>query len=94
MYRLYHKVGFLLTGKIAKDQITQISRELRTAISIDGNTPTPQMTDLSLEHWPRGSPPLPTPPSTAADSYLGGIWNTGARGFSQADGHQVLCWLD
>ena len=64
-----HRVGFLLTGS-AKDQITQKSRRLRNAISTDGNTPTPQMTDLSLEHWPRRSPP-----NTAAVPNPGTIWN-------------------
>ena len=34
------------------------------------------------------------PPNTAADPYPGAIWNSGARGFLQADGHEVLRWLD
>ena len=70
-------------------QITWTSRRLRTAISTDGNTPTPQIADLSLEHWPRRSPPIQLQTSTQVPS-----GTTGARGFLQADGHEVLCWLD
>ena len=44
------------------------------------------MTDLSLEHWPR-LVQLQTPTHVLSGT-------TGARGFSRADGHEVLCWLD
>ena len=45
-------------------------KAVRTAISTDNDTPTLQTTELSLEHWPRRSPP-----NTAADPYPGAIWN-------------------
>ena len=47
------------------------------------------MTDFSLEYWPRRSPPIQLQTPTQVPS-----GTTGARGFSQADGHEVLCWLD
>ena len=88
MYRHYHNVGFFKTEKSPKDQIIQTNRRLRTAISTDGNTPTPQTTDLSLEHWPRRSPPIRLQTPTQVPS-----GTTDERGFSQADGHEILCWL-
>ena len=82
-------VDFLETGKSSKDQIIQTNRKLRAAISTDGNIPTLQMTHFSLEYWPRRSPPIQLQTSTQVPS-----GTTGAQGFSQADGHEVLCWLD
>ena len=37
---------------------------------------------------------LVEPPNTAAVPSQVPSGTTGARGFSQADGHEVLCWLD
>ena len=45
--------------------------------------------DIFMEYWPWQSPP-----NTAAVSYQVPSGTAGARGFSQADGHEVLCWLD
>ena len=82
-------VGFVQTGKISKDRIIQTNRKLRTTISIDGKIPTLQIMNLSLEYWSWRSPPIQLQSPTQVPS-----GTTGARGFSQADGHEVLCWLD
>ena len=82
-------VGFVQTGKISKDRIIQTNRKLRTTISIDGKIPTLQIMNLSLEYWPWRSPPIQLQSPTQVPS-----GTTGARRFSQADGHEVLCWLD
>ena len=44
---------------------------------------------FSLEYWPWRSPPVQLQSPTQVPS-----GTTGARGFLQADGHEVLCWLD
>ena len=62
---------------------------LLTAISADNDTSTPKMTDLSLEHWPRRSPPIHLQIPTQVP-----FGTTGAHGYSQADGHEVLRWVD
>ena len=82
-------VGFVQTGKISKDRIIQTNRKLRTTISIDGKIPTLQIMNLSLEYWSWRSPPIQLQSPTQVPS-----GTTGARGLSQADGHEVLCWLD
>ena len=72
MNRHYHKVVFL-TGKSAKDQITQTSRRLRTVISTDGNIPTPQINGRLISGALASA--VPPTPNTVADPYPGAIWN-------------------
>ena len=76
-------VGFFFNGKSFKDQIIQTNRKVQTAISTDGNKPTLQMTEFSLEYWPRRSPPIQLQTPTQVPS-----GSTGARGFSQANGYK------
>ena len=44
---------------------------------------------FSLEYWSWRRSPIQLQSPTQVPS-----GTTGARGFSQADGHEVLCWLD